>query len=231
MAVLENDFLIDALRNHRNAKARLQELVDAGEPLAVTPGNAAEVLRGARRRGGKDVDTAVQFLRGFAVVEFDLPAAVAAGRVAVEADAEGRAMGVARRDDRRHRQMQATLRHPGRPIQGSVKGCGRLGHPRPGAMAVYAVFAAVMLAGVGLPTGGSSCADVAIPIPDLGVGRTPTGTGCIDGSGAVISRAVECQRQAIPPLDRVACSTAGVSCSAGAMRVACDLGLATLAVG
>lgn len=95
MAVLETDFIIDALRDQRNARAKLEELLEAGEPLAVTPVSATEVLKGAHRRGGVHLDASIQFLRAFAVLEFDLASAVAAGRIAAEAEADGAAMGVA----------------------------------------------------------------------------------------------------------------------------------------
>jgi predicted nucleic acid-binding protein len=95
LAVLDADFIISALNGHEPAAERLQRLLEEGEPLAVTPVTAFEVLRGAQPRGGVRLDRAAQLLSGFAVLEFDLAAALAASRVAEELAAIGRPMGVA----------------------------------------------------------------------------------------------------------------------------------------
>lgn len=90
MAALDSTFLIDALRDRAPASTMLRELTERGEPLATTPVNAVEVLLGAQPHGGHQLDKAVEFLRGFAILEFDLAAALAAARVQSELEAEGR---------------------------------------------------------------------------------------------------------------------------------------------
>lgn len=93
MVAFDSSFLIDALGNQGDAAAKLRELDAAGEPLTITPVSASEVLRGAHRRGGRYLDRTVEFLRGFPLLEFDLPAALASARVFSELDAAGRPLG------------------------------------------------------------------------------------------------------------------------------------------
>jgi predicted nucleic acid-binding protein len=90
VACFDSAFLIDALKEREPARDLLADLHDRGEPLTITPVAATEVLRGASPRGGRTLDMAVEFLRGFSMLEFDLKAALATARIGAELQASGR---------------------------------------------------------------------------------------------------------------------------------------------
>lgn len=95
MVALDSDFLIDVLNDQVRATERLRQLAEANEPLCVTPVSAAEVLIGAHRMGGDGLDQAMEFLRTMAVLEFDLPSALAAARIGTELSGRGRPLSFA----------------------------------------------------------------------------------------------------------------------------------------
>lgn len=93
MASLETTFLVDLLRGTPEAIARVKALEKAGEPKCVAPPAASELLIGAHRIGGPELERAKELLESLTLLEFDLDACQEAGRLGAALMARGERMG------------------------------------------------------------------------------------------------------------------------------------------
>ena len=84
MRCFDITFLIDYLRGDALAVAKVRELLEAGEQLAVPSVAAAEVLLGAYYRGGRELSRSLEFLERLEVLPFDLATSHDAGRMGAE---------------------------------------------------------------------------------------------------------------------------------------------------
>ncbi len=92
MASLETTLLVDLLRGDPDAIARVKALEEAGEPRCVTPPAAAELLVGAHRLGGTELERASALLDSLTWLEFDAEACHEVGRLGAGLMARGEVM-------------------------------------------------------------------------------------------------------------------------------------------
>lgn len=92
MASLETTILIDLLRGDPDAVARVKALEAAGEPRCVTPPAVAELLIGAHRLGGAELERAEELVDSLTLLDFDVEACREAGRLGASLMARGEPM-------------------------------------------------------------------------------------------------------------------------------------------
>src|SRR3989304_572640 len=80
MVSLETTFLVDLLEGLPEAVEKVAALEASGEPKCTTAPAAAELLVGATRFGGENLERAVDLLESLTLLEFDLEACREAGR-------------------------------------------------------------------------------------------------------------------------------------------------------
>ena len=81
MVSLETTFLVDLLRGSPEAVARVAALEESGEPKCIAPPAAAELLIGAHRIGGRELERARELVESLTLLDFDLEACQEAGRL------------------------------------------------------------------------------------------------------------------------------------------------------
>lgn len=92
MASLETTILVDLLRGNPEAIARIRSLEAAGEPKCTTAPAVAEMLIGAYRIGGHELEQAHALVDSLTLLEFDLEACHEVGQLGAALMARGEAM-------------------------------------------------------------------------------------------------------------------------------------------
>lgn len=92
VASLETTFLVDLLRGDPEAIARAKALEDTGEPKCVAPPAVSELLIGAHRIGGRELERAGDLVESLTLLDFDLEACQEAGRLGASLIARGEPM-------------------------------------------------------------------------------------------------------------------------------------------
>ena len=95
MTCLETDFVVDLLRNKRQARLKLTELENSDEPLTITPITLTELFKGAY--SAHDVDSALfkvdEVTRNLHVLNYDMFAAKKAGELLSHLEKSGSRIG------------------------------------------------------------------------------------------------------------------------------------------
>ncbi len=92
MASLETTLLVDLLRGEPDAIAVVETLERAGEPKCAAAPAISEMLIGAYRVGGRELDQARALAESLIVLDFDLEACHEAGRLGAALMARGEPM-------------------------------------------------------------------------------------------------------------------------------------------
>lgn len=93
MVSLDTTFLIDLRKGEPAAAARARELEESGEPRCVTAPVAAELLIGAHRFGGAQLDRTRQLLHSLVLLDTDMESCEEAGRIGADLIARGETIG------------------------------------------------------------------------------------------------------------------------------------------
>lgn len=89
MASLDTTFLIDLRKGSPEALIKARELEESGEPKCVTSPAAAEMLVGAFRAGGAQLERTRSLLGSLIFLDADMEACEEAGRLGAELLARG----------------------------------------------------------------------------------------------------------------------------------------------
>ncbi len=92
MASLETTLLVDLLRGDSRAVAAVKSLEDAGEPRCAAAPAISEMLIGAYRVGGRELEQAGALADSLTLLDFDLEACHEAGRLGAALMARGEPM-------------------------------------------------------------------------------------------------------------------------------------------
>lgn len=92
MASLETTLLLDLLRGNPEALATVRSLEEAGEPRCATAPAISEMLIGAHRLGGRELEQARALAESLTLLDFDLEACHEAGRLGAALMARGEVM-------------------------------------------------------------------------------------------------------------------------------------------
>ncbi len=92
MASLETTLLVDLLRGHPRAVSAVKALEDSGEPRCAAAPAISEMLIGAYRVGGRELEQARALADSLTLLDFDLEACHEAGRLGAALMGRGEAM-------------------------------------------------------------------------------------------------------------------------------------------
>ncbi len=92
MASLETTLLVDLLRGDAPAMAVITRLEDTGEPRCAAAPAISEMLIGAYRIGGRELEQALALADSLTVLDFDLEACHEVGRLGAALMARGEPM-------------------------------------------------------------------------------------------------------------------------------------------
>lgn len=84
MRCLETTFIVDLAKGDPDARRKVQDLEEAGEPLAVASPTIAEALQGAYFRGGSVLRDTLDVISNLEVLDIDARVASEAGRMGAE---------------------------------------------------------------------------------------------------------------------------------------------------
>ena len=94
MVCLETSFLVDVLRGHRGAVARLQELQDSSESVTVAAPTLFELSEGAHlAETSRERELILELLQSLTVLPLDSNSALEAGRVSASLVKQGEQIG------------------------------------------------------------------------------------------------------------------------------------------
>lgn len=82
MVCLDSDFIINALRNKRDAGRKLVQIKQEGEPLFTTAINTFELFKGLKEnKREKEIETLNDFLFGVDILDFDFESSEKAAQI------------------------------------------------------------------------------------------------------------------------------------------------------
>lgn len=93
MVSLDTNFLIDLRKGEPTAVAKAKAIEESGEPKCVTAPVAAELLVGAHRFGGQQLERTRKLLESLVLLDADMEACEEAGRIGADLLSRGGTIG------------------------------------------------------------------------------------------------------------------------------------------